>query len=137
MTTTPFQFGKEYPTRDGGRARVYATDGAGLLPIHGAVWHERDKHWRLLAWHLDGCYNIDGITSELDLIPPTPAPPETETWWLNRYESGAVSLHNMRANACLASKDQVFRGAVLIDCVPVQLPPLPKPKCATCGREMP
>ena len=130
MTTTPFEVGKEYPTRDGGRARVYATDGAGLLPIHGAVWHERDKHWRLLAWHLDGCYNIDGITSELDLIPPTSAPPAMETWWVNRYANHLTTYRTREQADQNATDDR-------LDCIPMQFPPLPKPKCATCGREMP
>ena len=133
MTTTPFQFGKEYRTRDGRTVRVTRISDDGLYPIRGRFIGESWEY----GWRADGSFYPDGDEHRSDLIPPTPAPPETETWWLNRYESGSVSLHSTAEAARLASTDQMFRGAVLIDCIPVQLPPLPKPRCDKCGREMP
>lgn len=51
-----FEAGKEYRTRAGGKARIYATDGAGSHLIHGAVL--TDRGWLLLArWKADGRYH--------------------------------------------------------------------------------
>lgn len=43
--------GKYYKTRAGNKARVYATDGHGDFPAHGAVLIDG---WRLEKWTLDG-----------------------------------------------------------------------------------
>jgi hypothetical protein len=46
-----FEVGKEYKTRDGSRARIYATDGAQGL-MHGAVFTL--DGWSPRVWHTDG-----------------------------------------------------------------------------------
>jgi len=39
--------GKKYLTRDGHIARIYATDGKGSMPVHGAVWLDETNHWSM------------------------------------------------------------------------------------------
>jgi len=58
--------GKEYRTRDGGKARVYATDGAAPRPIHGAT-HNRCGHWSMTSWHEDGSSYRDRLW-DVDII---------------------------------------------------------------------
>ncbi len=47
-----FQAGKTYRTRDGREARVYATDGKGLCPIHGAIRFQ--DGWSAHEWARGG-----------------------------------------------------------------------------------
>lgn len=65
-----FEAGKEYRTRDGSRARVYATDGESRWPIHGAVKHRQG--WYMQSWCGDGCHVSPGERTPNDLIPPRP-----------------------------------------------------------------
>jgi hypothetical protein len=62
--------GKEYLTRDGSRARVYATDGGEAWPIHGAIMENGE--WRSEVWDLSGRESPDGKPSCFDLMPPKP-----------------------------------------------------------------
>ncbi len=67
MIDTIFKPG-EYVTRDGRKARVYATNGAGIYPIHGAT-ENRNELWTVQKWREDGGFLDEGIHS-LDLMPP-------------------------------------------------------------------
>lgn len=74
MTETIFKPGAEYRTRDGRRARVYATDGATGEEIHGAIY--ATIGWIAENWTRLGKYFGDGARSEsgYDLMPPEPNP---------------------------------------------------------------
>ena len=52
----PIEVGRKYFTEDGREIRIYATDGAGVLPIHGAILKECG--WVASKWYIDG-YNPD------------------------------------------------------------------------------
>lgn len=54
-------------TRDGREARIYATDGGGSFPIHGAV-AERDG-WTGCVWRSTGHYGT-AHAHPADLLPP-------------------------------------------------------------------
>lgn len=43
---------KQYRTRDGREVRIYATDGGGHRPIHGAI--REDGNWVAYTWLYDG-----------------------------------------------------------------------------------
>lgn len=58
------QAGKEYRTRDGRRARIYASDGAGER-IHGAVL--MSNGWYNMSWRTDG-QMWKGSTSGFDIV---------------------------------------------------------------------
>ena len=69
-----YEAGKEYPTRGGGKSRIYATDGDGEFPIHGAV--QTGDKWDMITWTAGGCFHADGTVSKNDLMP---IPRE---WWI-------------------------------------------------------
>ena len=60
---------KQYKTRDGREARIYATDGGGTRPIHGAV--KNQDGWFLVLWRESGEL-FDGFDSSSDLIEVKP-----------------------------------------------------------------
>ena len=49
---TKIEMGLVYRTRDGREVRIYATDGGGIYPIHGAV--RCDDEWTTESWAVDG-----------------------------------------------------------------------------------
>lgn len=68
MTTTnqpTFTPGKFYKTRDGRKARIYATDGLDDWPIHGGIFYSGG--WMHGVWRGDGTYLTSG-SHPYDLI---------------------------------------------------------------------
>lgn len=53
-------------TRGGREVRIYARDGAGAYPIHGAIF--ADTGWRIERWSKDGRYYCQANSSDNDLI---------------------------------------------------------------------
>ena len=43
---------KQYRTRDGRAVRIYAVDGGGDWPVHGAYMH--GDTWRIISWTAEG-----------------------------------------------------------------------------------
>jgi len=83
--------GKFYRTRDGRKARIYATDGSGRYPVHGNLDGEA------LTWTSRGAFN-EGVEGESgrDLIAPWTDAPEVDwsampKWarWVAMDEDGA------------------------------------------------
>jgi hypothetical protein len=73
---------KTYRTRDGREVRIYATDGCGRFPIHGAV--KISAGWLTKNWTLDGHQNPEeSWSSDLDLIEVKPR--IKRTVWLNVF----------------------------------------------------
>lgn len=66
---TTIEAGKFYRTRDGRKARVYATDGANEAHrIHGAILHHKGwgEGWWNSTWYSDGlASHIDESPSDL------------------------------------------------------------------------
>lgn len=56
---------KQYTTRDGREVRIYATDGAGLCPVHGAI--RESNGWYSCKWSSCGKYSEEP-DSPSDLI---------------------------------------------------------------------
>jgi hypothetical protein len=59
---------KQYKTRDGREVRIYATDGGGIYPVHGAIKGEHE--WIPQRWRDDGKFEID--VHKYDLIEVKP-----------------------------------------------------------------
>lgn len=57
---------KSYRTRDGHEVRIYATDGNGRYPIHGA--YLEGLIWWQECWRADGKKYHDGFQDEKDLV---------------------------------------------------------------------
>ena len=56
---------KQYRTSDGREVRIYATDGWGNYPVHGAVL--RGDQWEMSSWTLDGT-DWENEDSNYDLV---------------------------------------------------------------------
>ena len=71
---------KKYRTRDGKEVRIYAVDGNGPYPIHGAI---KTEHGLSVAcWDDDG--NYYGTTPNLNLVEVKTR--IKETVWINIYD---------------------------------------------------
>ena len=81
---------KQYKTRDGREVRIYAVDGGGTYPVHGAIFE--DLEWNHQSWAEDGRFDCckGGAGDELDLIEVKPR--IKREVWVNVYEDGHVSL---------------------------------------------
>ena len=72
---------KQYETMDGSEARVYATDGGGDTPVHGAV--KTTSGWIASVWDKDG---NNPTLSDYDLIEKW-EPREGEYCWFSSVKS--------------------------------------------------
>lgn len=96
MTWEP---GKEYRTRGGQRARVYATNGHGLFPVHGAIY---SFGWHAQKWQITGQWRDHG-SHDMDLMP---LEPEKRVTYLNVYpdiNSGVTWATRAEADSCASS----------------------------------
>lgn len=65
MENLKIEAGKRYRTRAGKEVRIYATDGKGKHPVHGAVhdgepcYSGQEIGWQQEAWFADGSYFED------------------------------------------------------------------------------
>lgn len=89
-TKSQFEPGKEYLTRSGLRARIYADDGVQETELHGAYCVA--GKWLIGTWDKLGRYNGFG-SSSFDLMP------EKKTEWLNIYRSGMTCVHPSKDRA--------------------------------------
>ena len=58
--------GQVWVRRDGGKARIYATDGEQHSPVHGA--YETKSGWEIAFWNLNGTYLHGSLEHSFDLI---------------------------------------------------------------------
>lgn len=59
---------KRYRTRNGRDVRLYATDGGGRWPVHGATFS--DGIWKISTWNEEGLI-LSRIIGDLDLVEVT------------------------------------------------------------------
>ena len=88
---------KKYQTRDGREVRIYATDGGGPQPIHGAI--SGLNFWSTANWSKNGSYTVVyGQEHDNDLIEIRPR--HKRTVWLNVYgRPDDVTAYNCRWKA--------------------------------------
>jgi len=70
---------KKYRTLNGREVRIYATDGKGTYPVHGAV--KVDDGWLSYTWEATG---TQGVSNVHDLIEVRPR--HKRTVWVNVYD---------------------------------------------------
>ena len=80
---------KQYRTRDGREVRIYATDGAGIRPVHGAI--KTDEGWVREDWSSDGGFGGNMRFSD-DLIEVRPR--HKRTVWLHVWSSNYIQVMN-------------------------------------------
>jgi len=106
---------KKYRTRDGREVRIYATDGGGPCPVHGAV--SGLNFWSTASWSKNGSYKlVYGQENDWDIIEVRPR--HKRTVWLNVHVNRSVIAHNSREEA-----DNLFckNVATRIACIKVEL----------------
>jgi hypothetical protein len=57
---------KKYQTRSGLPVRIYAVDGGGICPVHGAI--KDDGGWYDDRWRADGSYTDSGAGDSRSLV---------------------------------------------------------------------
>lgn len=101
---------KEYRTRDGREVRIYATDGGGVCPVHGAIRITRScwapEHWDKRGIAREG-------SEEVDLIEVRPR--IKQTMWLNIGKGGTAEGYNSKYWAVKC------RAMDCIACIPVEV----------------
>jgi len=79
---------KTYRTRDGREVRIYATDGGGKCPIHGAA-KSSDGAWQQpTSWRPCGSWSWSTVPGSNDLIEVVPL---IELWAVVRNEDRLVA----------------------------------------------
>ena len=102
---------KQYRTRDGREARVYATDGVGGYCVHGAYkgfygWH--DANWMINGKFANGSSNFDLVEVK---------PGIKRTYWVNVYDGdmcGVFTAKNI-ADSCVRGR-RLACVKIKIDC---------------------
>jgi hypothetical protein len=129
------ELGKQYRTRDGREVRIYAVDGGGRFPVHGAV-KLNDGTWRQEEWTLTGSYNGESshghtiahhlayngesshghtIAHRLDLIEVKPR--IQREVWVNVYPNGTSrSFEEKRFADEYAMDHRIACVKLVIDC---------------------
>jgi hypothetical protein len=105
---------KQYRTRDGREVRIYATDGRGIYPVHGAV--KVEDEWIPYTWQEIG---VEGVNNARDLIEVRPR--HKRTAWLAVYPNGyieATSKLEWRNGPCIGGP---YDGEKPIACIKVEL----------------
>ena len=83
---------KQYRTRDGREVRIYATDGRGIYPVHGAV--KVEDGWTPYTWKEVG---VEGVSNVNDLIEIRPR--HKRTVWVNAYVDNTNSVYGTKERA--------------------------------------
>ncbi len=85
---TKVELGKQYKLRNGAEARVYAVDGGGDYPVHGAYVHEHG--WSVMTWREDGrsWRSGNGRNEPYDLVEVKPRIKREA--WITVYKDGLL-----------------------------------------------
>lgn len=108
------EMGKTYKTRDGREVRIYAVDGGGLYPVHGAVLH--DGEWNPESWSVDGRWDRlnqrDGNSNDLIEVRPR----IVREVWVNVYPGGLRGYTSREEADDRRSADRIACVRLTIDC---------------------
>ena len=103
---------KTYQTREGNRVRIYATDGCGMAPVHGAI--EGLDGWQSEDWTAEGAFHsVPGMRSAHDLVEAKPR--IKQTVWLNLYSNGGTAYPSRDLANCVAKADRIACIRVELD----------------------
>jgi len=103
---------KQYRTRNGREVRIYATDGGGLYPVHGAILE--GGVWLHETWRRDGVYNAD-VNELSSLIEVKPRIQRDA--WVNVYAKAFGSFSATKAQADEARSEGCLACVkITIDC---------------------
>lgn len=104
---------KTYRTRDGREVRIYAVDGGGGNPVHGAALES--SGWHKMSWRQDGSWCVEYPNHPLDLIEVKPR--IKREVWVNVYPSSEGIPHRSKKSADVeACEDRIACVRLTIDC---------------------
>jgi hypothetical protein len=87
---------KQYRTRDGREVRIYATDGGGPCPVHGAILGL--KFWSTANWSENGSFSVVyGEEHDADLIEVKPR--IKQKMWVNVYPDHCLGAYHEKKHA--------------------------------------
>lgn len=101
---------KKYRTRDGREVRIYAVDGFGQWPVHGAVSNK--GHWISESWTKDGWSFAANDQRVSDLIEVKPE--VTDRYYLYAPQGGGVALSTYNTVGVIGSFAVTHDGEKLI-----------------------
>ena len=108
MTTLVIDKSKQYRTRDGREVRIYATDGNGHKPIHGAI--REGESWVAYTWLYDGVAALD-CNSLIEVKPRI-----KREVWVNVYPTcQTIWPSEETANEC-CTDNRIACVKITIDC---------------------
>ena len=131
MTDLDIKPGETWLRRDGGKARIYATDGSGLYPIHGAL--EIAGGWTHDAWTREGSFGREG-GHQLDLIrrndwraelAPIWAVLRPEYRWLAMDRGGSWWAYQKEPEIKIGKRTFAYQ----VDCGLLDIVRMPTPDC--------
>jgi len=102
---------KQYRTRDGREVRIYATDGVGSHPVHGAI--KNPDGWRQATWMRDGYWASVDMGSDLIEVKPR----IKREVWVNVYEGEQQAMSWLFINRNLADSAAASCKEERIACV--------------------
>lgn len=102
---------KQYRTRDGREVRIYAVDGGGDWPVHGAYMH--GDTWRIISWTAAG--SVYSHKTDTDLIEVKPR--IKRKVWVNVYqgELPEVAHPSKREADCFSNEARIACVEIDID----------------------
>jgi hypothetical protein len=109
---------KTYRTRDGREVRIYATDGGGASPVHGAYYTERSG-WCSWLWSANGKATSDDEPNCIDLIEVKPR--INRTVWLNLFPDHTEIFPTEEIAKHWAAMPIPFEHEQPISCVKVEI----------------
>ena len=103
---------KTYRTRDGREVRIYAVDGGGEYPVHGAT--KINGEWLANGWTACGGHDVEVDESDFDLIEVRPR--IQREVWLNVYRDPTGGYHESKYEADRYGGNRIACVKLVIDC---------------------
>ena len=101
---------KKYRTRDGREVRIYALDGGGSHPVHGACKHPEAGGWVLSRWNEQGRISSPDFLGDLIEVKRR----IKRTLWVNLFPvTAAAYLNKFDADS--------FAGFARLSCIKVEI----------------
>lgn len=86
---------KPVQTIGGKKVRIYARDGGGMYPVHGAVMDTPGTLWRQQYWTSDGKFRSGEYETQEDLVNV----PNKVDIWINIYRDDTFGVYPSREQA--------------------------------------
>jgi hypothetical protein len=117
---------KQYTTKDGQEVRIYATDGEGYWPIHGAI--KTKEGWEQNCWKKDGGFNYTDNGSQLNLIEIVPKVKLWVEYYLDEAGIFGIETYYSEKDAADYANSDLERGFTCLKLDVFEYEPKPETK---------